>query len=426
MENFHFYYVVVTMKRGDLLKNIFERQSDVLSIVASLDISPTMYENAVTKYKAITSFLCEYGIKADIYPQGSFALGTVVRPSAKNASAFYDLDFICQLGGSKADYSPSGLRNKIEDALRSSKVYGGKLEICKECFSIEYADIDGVGFVIDIVPATDEALDAKEDLRKKSEHPQLIDTAIAIPKHNAESNYRWITNNPRGYRAWFEDINKPFLAVSQATSRMHLFEENRSLYASVEDVPSALERSSLQRVIQILKHHRNVYYEQFEDGDSVKPISAIINTVVARISAQADPTYSVFELLSYVLQELEIYSQQQSIKMEEFLRIYESRSVFSRPDGKWYISNPANPEDNLADQWNTNSMIPSLFFRWIKSAKEDLINTLEHGNDSEFRVALENGFGSMAVSSVLSEKYSATRPARPIILETAPKPYRGY
>lgn len=30
-----------------------------------------------------------------MYPQGSFAIGTVVRPNVKNPDANYDLDFIC-------------------------------------------------------------------------------------------------------------------------------------------------------------------------------------------------------------------------------------------------------------------------------------------------------------------------------------------
>ena len=60
------------------MKNIPERQKDILSIISSLDISPTMYKNAVEKYHAITKFLNDYGIDADMYPQGSFAFGTVI------------------------------------------------------------------------------------------------------------------------------------------------------------------------------------------------------------------------------------------------------------------------------------------------------------------------------------------------------------
>lgn len=412
-------------KRGILVKNIPERQKDILSIIASLDISPTMYRNAVEKYKAITKFLSDCGIEADMYPQGSFAFGTVIRPNAKDSSANYDLDFICQVSGSRADYAPSELRQKFEDAFTSSAIYGGKLTVCKECFTIEYADINGVGFTIDIVPATDEISENKKRLVQKSLEPELINTAIAIPKYNHERNYSWLTNNPKGFRAWFDNINEPFLVASRETYRQYLFEDNRTLFSSIEEIPHELDRSALQRVIQLLKYHRDVYYAKLEDGDDLKPISAIITVVATRIASQYTFSCSVFELLEYVLNELNIYAQQEKLTFEEFAQKYGSRSVFSRLDGKWYISNPANPEDNLADKWNQDKRIPMYFFRWIKAVRTDLIESLQQENEQQFRIAIENGLGSMAVSSVLGEKYCSPITPKPIELQGAAKPYRS-
>lgn len=405
------------------MKNINERQRDILSIIDSLDISPTMYENAVAKYKAITKFLEDCGIEADMYPQGSFAIGTVVRPNAKDPSANYDLDCICQVTGSKSDYSPSELRNRIKNALSSSGIYGGKLTVYEECFTVEYADINGIGFSIDIVPATEESLEVKNILVKKSAFPRLIDTAIAIPKHNGGLSYRWITNNPRGFRSWFEGINKPFLAAYREDGRQRIFEQNKHIYASVEEIPDALERSALQRVIQILKYHRDVYYAKLKDGDEIKPISAIINTVVAKISKRFNPNCSVFELLEFVLTELEIYAHQQELVEKDFAQLYGSRSAFSRTDGNWRISNPANPEDNLADKWNSDSRIPAVFFKWVSVAKSDLIASLHREDDRQFRAILENGFGSNTVSTILGKKYCGAEAPQPINIKAAAKPY---
>lgn len=407
------------------MKNIPERQRDILSIIAKLDISPTMYRNAEAKYRAITKFLCDCGIEADMYPQGSFAFGTVVRPSAKNPDACYDLDFICQVSGVRSDYAPSELRKRIETALTSSDVYGGKLEVYDECFTVEYADINGVGFRIDIVPATGESFENKNRLVKKSVHPELIDTAIAIPRHNGERNYSWLTNNPKGFRTWFDQINAPFLAVAREGYRQRLFEENRAIYSSVEEIPSALERSALQRVIQLLKYHRDVYYARFKDGDDIKPISAIINAVVAQIASQASPDCSVFELLEYVLGEINIYAQHQTLTIKEFSQMYGSRAVFSRQEGKWYIANPANPEDNLADKWNQNSNIPDQFFRWTRCAWADFVEALKKGEDQQFRAMLENSLGQSVVDSILGKKYCGAVAPKPIVPQTAAKPYRS-
>lgn len=407
------------------MKNIPERQKDILSIISSLDISPTMYKNAVEKYKAITKFLSDCGIEADMYPQGSFAFGTVVRPNAKNPSANYDLDVVCQVCGNRADYAPSELRKKIEDALSSSGVYGGKLIVWEECFTVEYADINGIGFTIDIVPATDETIENKNRLTQKSMEPNLIETAIAIPKHNGNRNYSWLTNNPRGFRAWFDKYNEPYLAASRETYRERLFEANQAIFSSVEEIPHELDRSALQRVIQILKYHRDVYYAKYKDGDTLKPISSIINVVTTQIASQHNPDCSVFELLEYVLNELDIYAQQEKLTFKEFSQLYNNRTVFSRPDGKWYIENPANPEDNLANKWNQDTRIPTFFFRWVKTVKTDLIESLQQESEQEFRVALENGFGNTTVSSVLGKKYCDITSPKPIVLQGTAKPYRS-
>lgn len=109
--------------------NISERQKDFLSVIEKLDISPTLFKNAQSKYEALAAFLDEHGIEAAIYPQGSFALGTVTRPIKKADSPSYDLNCICQVSGTKSEYTPSGLRDLIENTLKDNDTYGG--ETCK-------------------------------------------------------------------------------------------------------------------------------------------------------------------------------------------------------------------------------------------------------------------------------------------------------
>ena len=402
--------------------SIHDRQRDILKIISQLDITPTMYKNAVTKYSSIAEYLENNGIEADMYPQGSFALGTVVRPSAKDPNAAYDLDFVSQLRITRNDLTASELRKKVEDILTSSDLYGGKLTIYDKCFTIEYADVGSVGFSIDIVPAVDENEENKMRLRSKSENPGLIDTAIAIPKH-CEKNYIWITNNPKGYRAWFEGINAPYQAVSRMQYRQMLFEENRSLYSSVEEIPEGLDRSAMQRVIQILKYHRDMYYSKFKNGDDIKPISAIINTIVARISTTVSASISVFDLLNYVLEEFATYAKHQTLTEERFAECYQDKNVIGRKSGKWIIENPANPEDNFADKWNQDASIPMYFFRWAKVVREDLIESLQM-SDEDFRAKAETAFGQKAVASAWGTKYNkvAPKPVSPVI---PAKPWRA-
>lgn len=408
------------------MNNIPERQRDIIRIIESLDISPTLFKNADEKYHALADYLCEHGIKADIYPQGSFAFGTVVRPSAKNGTDSYDLDFICQVDGTRNDYTADKLREIIESTLTSNSTYEDRLVVNDECFTIKYADVDGTEFSIDVVPATDESQENKSRLISESARPDLIKTAIAIPKHNKNQPYSWLTNNPKGFREWFDDINKPFLEYSREQYRKHLFEAHRSIFASVEEIPSILERSALQRVIQILKYHRNVYYDKLQNGDDLKPISAIINVIVTEISKNHTPACSTFDLLKFVLDELKIYSNHLVLNSENFEKTYgQNRKVFSHKNNEWFIENPANPEDNLADKWNENKKIPDEFFRWINALTTDFITGLSTATDAQFRVLLENSLGESVVTKVLQKKYCTIIPPKPIIPQNASKPYKN-
>ena len=406
----------------------YERQSDILKLVERLDISPSMYKNAEDKYHALADFLEKCGIEADIYPQGSFALGTVVRPSAKDPNAAYDLDFICLVKQTRDEIAPSKLRQNIQDALESDERYKKRLEVCDECFTIKYADLGDISFSIDVVPATNESLARKRELSGKCVRPDLLGTAIAIPRHNGERNYDWITNNPKGFRTWFEEINGPFHAFNRDKRRRDFFIANTQIYASVDEIPEGLERSAMQRVIQILKYHRDVYYLKLphKDHDDLKPISAIINTLVADISKSANPEFGVFELLKFVLDELSIYAQHQTLTTDEFVRQFGTRSAVKKDknSGRWVIQNPANPEDNLADKWNENPEIPKFFFKWIEACASDLIESMTVLDD-KFRTRMENAFGSIAIQNIWGDKYKSANHPAPKPITTNPKPYRA-
>lgn len=406
------------------MERLWERQKDILGIIENLDISPTMYENADVKYHALASYLGDNGVDADIYPQGSFALGTVVRPVVKDPEAAYDLDFICQVRQTREQVTPSGLRGMIEGVLKSGDRYADKLKVDNNCITVEYADVGEVGFAIDVVPAAEESYARKQRLKEKSERPELLDTAIAIPRHNGNRDYDWLTNNPRGFRVWFEEVNRPFSEFDYEDRRKKFFEKNRQIFATVEEIPDGLMRSALQRVIQILKYHRDVYYSNLsrrESGD-LKPISAIINVVVAEIARFADAKLNTFELLKFVLDELDIYAERQNLTDEDFGKRFGERAVIGRSkDGRrWIIQNPADPEDNLADKWNDDDRISEYFFRWIKACREDLVESFGLPN-GEFRTAIENAFGRSLVEKFWGDKYKSGIGAEPIM--TYPRPF---
>lgn len=402
--------------------SISERQNDILDIIKNLDISPTMYQNAIEKYNHLTTYLEQHGYAVTMYPQGSFALGTVVRPIHKGDDASYDLDFIYQVSSPKKSTTPKELRDEVEAVLRDSHLYDDRLIVNDECFTIEYADIGGIGFSIDIVPATAEDEGKIVQLKSESPHPELIDDSIAIPK-SENSRYSWLTNNPKGYKNWFTRINGPYAALNRDEVRKTIFAQNTSLYNSVEDVPSDLERSPVQRVIQILKYHRNVYYSKLPGGKDLKPISAIIGTLVTQIAEKQSPTMGTFDLLQCVLSELRVYSEQLTSDQSVFKQAHPGKTLLTREGRNWVLRNPANPEDNLADSWNKNPRIASTFFKWLACVYGDLISSLTLSDD-EFRTRVAGALGDKQVRRVWGKKYEKV-PTSTFSASSQTKPWRN-
>ena len=144
--------------------------------------------------------------------------------------------------------------------------------------------------------------------------------------------------------------------------------------------------------------------------------------MVADISRQALPTSDVFALLTFVLNALDIYAKQQTMRFDDFRNQYKGCTAITRENGKWKIENPANPEDNLANKWNENENIPKFFFKWVQSCRIDLIDSMQLSDD-KFRTQIENAFGADAVKRNWGSKYSAATP-KPINTTSASKPYR--
>ena len=174
------------------------RQQDILKLIVGLDISPTMYKNATEKYKAVGTYLQNQGLTCDIFPQGSFSLGTVVRPYRESKEADYDLDFICCLGDKKETTTAKHVKNVVKETLCNSEVYKEKLQNIEwdKCWTLEYEEVNGIGFNIDIVPGVSESDDIKQLMVGNNLSQDNAELAVAITDKR-EQNYFWLKSNPR-------------------------------------------------------------------------------------------------------------------------------------------------------------------------------------------------------------------------------------
>lgn len=330
-----------------------------------------MHDNATEKYQNIARILKNSGLNAAMYPQGSFSIGTVIRPYKEGKDKNYDLDFVCQINGVKNEFSPKEIKNSVGDILKDDGRYNTKLIEYDRCWTIEYADIsDGIGFNIDIVPATSETQEYINILIRSGIDSTKAETAIAIT-HKDNNEFTWISTNPAAYTEWFKEKNRVAFQQYIYEQKLDILNKHKKVYASIEEVPDYKVKTPLQRVIQILKRHRDIYYDRSK-ANNLKPASIIITTLLVEIASISGSMGEVLEFLNFAVEELRsmegYFLTRNTFNPSKILA-----SMISKVgDDSWEMKNPVNPEDNLLDCWNNKSAV--MFFKWLKEVKEDLLD----------------------------------------------------
>ncbi len=333
-------------------------------VAEDIDIAPSKYQQAVDRYEAVGHWLedGEYPGCADapdIYPQGSFRLGTVVRPIRGGKEADYDIDLVCELPIAKDQTDARAVKRMVGDRLREHDRYRRMLDDeGKRCWTLEYAEQDGIGFHLDVLPSVPD--------------PQYaFDKSIAITNRQG-TFYDWSASNPKGYGDWFDEKNRAAFIRVLAEQKRSIRARATMIYASVDDVPDQLVRTPLQRSIQIMKRHRDVMFNGGTDADYA-PISMIVTTLAAHLYRDEPDVYAA---LTAIVSKLHGHAGLVEHRMIE--QTLASLGLIQRTrDGKWYIGNPVNPAENFADRWHEdNHARARAFFQWVDALQEDLVDVL--------------------------------------------------
>ena len=342
------------MYTKDSLNNLYRM------IASNIDISDKMFELAEEEYKKLGKWIDketpEYQIS--IYPQGSFALGTVVRPISNEDD--YDLDLVCQFEEQYGFTAKELKVDVVKPLLVRYKAYKNEIEEKRRCWHIEYTDIPY--FHMDVIPAY-------------AQNP-----SIKITDHDEELNtYEYIGSNPSGYVTWF------FERCAKQRTRLYeqYIKEHREVVAQaeVEDVKRRKIKTPLQRVVQLLKRHRDIMFK--DDQSDNKPISIIITTVAASLYSEED----------------NIYDAMQNILLNAIKWIEGNRK-----EGQYFIENPSYSGENFADKWNIHPERAEAFYSWIDQAKRDLVDENLYGSN---RIGMgrhiQKVFGENTGKAVFSE-----------------------
>lgn len=379
------------------------------NIARGLDIAPSKYEAAVQRYTAVGDWLNggEYGNGSGglhVYPQGSFRLGTVVRPLREGKEGDYDIDLVCTFQTPKDSVSPRSVKTAIGARLSEHTLYRRMLEPEGDrCWTLDYAEEDGVGFHLDILPSSLEAQNAASSLMAIGVPYALALKAIAITEKEADGTYSWSAGNPDGYADWFDATNKPAFDSVSVLQKSLLLRENEGIFFKVDDVPDQLVRTPLQRTIQILKRHRDIRFTGHQ-WELDKPLSVIITTLAARLYQQEGDTLTT---LRNVVTQLCAHSDllEAGATLEKSLA--DLRLISRQPDGTWLIPNPVNPEENFADYWHEhNHRRARAFFQWVDWIRTDLIDILSQPDIKGIGKSLEVQFGENTIREASKGVYA--------------------
>ena len=357
-------------------------------LASSLQVPPSRYEAAERSYKSLGEWLhrdASIVRKANpkIYVQGSFRLGTAIRPSSGQED--HDVDLVCELSFSKTQLTQEQLKASIGTELRSYAI-AHKMKAPKEgrrCWTQDYAD--EAQFHIDVLPALPDARYQRLLLAEHGFRSEWIDTAVAITDRE-DSQFRlitndWPTSNPKGYANWFRSRMQ---AVFDARRRALALEAQ----ASVEEIPDYRVRTPLQSAIQILKQHRDV---MFVHRKETKPISIILTTLAAH-AYQLEPTISgaLFGILS---------------RMDNYIEYR---------DGIAWIANPTDPRENFADRWQEHPERGSAFFEWLDRARTDFNSAAKAQHHGKSMAVRSPALGENLMEIAASKRSNLPRSVRTV------------
>lgn len=344
-------------------------QNYLLRIASNLDISETMREKAEQSYRAVGKWLgdCDENSQVKIMPQGSFYLGTVIRPVSDVDE--YDIDLVCLLKEAKHKCE-SEIKNIVGDRLKEHKTYKEMLqEEGKRCWTLCYDE-----FHMDILPCVPNDSFYSEPFFTEIKLTHKLDNGSYIPKYS----------NPYKYHEWFEKR----MEVQSAEIRKTFAAKNN---VEIDKVPLYKIKTPLQRAIQLLKRHRDIMYDRLpENRKKNAPISIIITTLAAHAYNNES---NLYEALNNIISKMENYIEK---------------------DGDTYkIINPVMSEENFADKWNTDPAKAKEFFSWLQSIKTEMIT--EPLNAQGLHVLsekLKTCFGKNVVESSMKDDGEVMKAAR--------------
>lgn len=338
------------------------------AILEEIKLPSDAKQKAKERFQALGEWLNRDGSKLAkykpfLYNQGSLRLGTTVRPISHEDD--FDLDISCkfQKGADREKVIQKQLRDALHAELRAfanSRNISHNITEKHRCCRIQYGDNEA--FHIDVVPCIpaheldqDEIFEGYLDGFSSASAKDLGQHEIYITDDRSPSyeiiSDDWLLSNTEGYALWFEE---------QAAR----IEDPATIKAARVGQYAEARRSILQKVVQLLKRHRDARI----NNEAFRPISMIVTTLAAQAYGnELDLRQAIDTILEHMEQHVNPSSP--------------------------YVPNPVNPKEDFAEKWGKEPGLKPAFERWLTQARKDFQMLYECDDQQELADLLKEAFG---------------------------------
>ncbi|TQO36468.1 hypothetical protein GQ41_1046 [Arenibacter algicola] len=346
-----------------LHENGLQREDLLTRIAVSLELDETRKQRMESAYNAVYDILKKdeaFFSKVDfmVYPQGSKAIGTTVKPRGKEE---FDLDITVEIRDPYYNYTSSEIYNHLIRVLSSSDVYKEKLIKKNRCARINYVG----DFHMDVLPGC------------------IVingDSKIMVPDRELRS---WSSSNPKGYSNWFSQKAET-VVNSYLNKAFRTFSALNEVKAEQEELPDddVYSKEPLKRAVQLTKRYRDIY---FEKNPKHKTSSIVLTTIFGELY-EGEP--SIYQTIDSILDKIvQRYS--------DYQYLFESKGIYKRI----IVLNPVNSDEDFTEKWDKEKEYYTQFIAFAKNFKEKW-EKLKNGH---FGVA-EELFGSDRIKGILTDQ----------------------
>lgn len=343
--------------------NGLQREDILTRIAVSLELDETRKQRMESAYNAVYDILEideVFFSKVDflVYPQGSKAIGTTVKPRGKEE---FDLDITVEIRDPYYNYTSSEIYNHLIRVLSNNDTYKEKLVKKNRCARIDYVG----DFHMDVLPGC------------------IIisgDSKIMVPDRELSS---WTSSNPKGYANWFTQKAET-VSSSNLNKAFRTFSALNEAKAEQEELPNddVYSKEPLKRAVQLTKRYRDIY---FEKNPKHKTSSIVLTTIFGELY---EGESSIYETIDSILNKI-------VKRYADYQYLFESQGVYKRIK----VLNPVNSDEDFTEKWDKEKEYYTQFIAFAKSYKEKW-EKLKNGN---FGVA-EELFGSDRIKGILTEQ----------------------